>query len=163
MAQNKDKSDEDSPGYDRKSNPFLLSIILIILAVIVLWMGYRFYYTLQPRQYFDHTVTEKEFETVNRIEERLVFWVQASVLVVTIGILVRKFETHRVLFAILFTIVGICMLISANFTYMDNKEIATSFGYEVPARVDMLFVLVIVILIIAFFMLYDLLVDITSK
>ena len=82
-------------------------------------------------------------------------WLTIAVFFITLAIIIKGFERYSIYFSIGFLVTGIIVLVISNIDYLNDRRLITASGLTVRPRMDALFVIVLIAIIISTFMLYD--------
>nr|QBK91205.1 MAG: uncharacterized protein LCPAC202_01790 [Pithovirus LCPAC202] len=131
---------------------WLFWLTLFVIGIIILLMVYFFFLPMSPK---GKLKTEEEFSLVNRIEDTILAWITIATFFITLGIIIKGFERYSVYFSLTFILMGIIMLVMGNINYLGDRQLILRNNFEVPAKLDVLFIVVIIGIIVTIFILYD--------
>jgi len=147
--------------------PNLFWPMLIILTIIIIVLISMFSSTLPyPHDFIPsdkskdrHPLTiDDEFTIINKIENTLLEWLAVVVFLITLAMILRHLDKN-IYFSIFFLTVAIVTSIVLNLDYIQSRRDAAELGYETTWRMNYLFFIVLVIIAIVTFILYDVIKD----
>ena len=145
--------------------PNLFWPMFIILTIIVIVLIFMFTTPLPyPDDHIHSSMREKEYDQVwepdheftiiNEIENTQLDWLRVVVFLITLAVILRTLDKN-IFYSIFFLIVSFVTAIVLNIDYIQNRREAAKSGYETTWRMDYLFYVVILIMVIVAFILYD--------
>lgn len=131
---------------------WLFWLTLFVIGIIILLMVYFFFLPTSPK---NKSMTADEFILINRIEDTILAWITVATFFITLGIIIKGFERYSVYFSLAFILMGIIMLVMGNINYLDDRKLILGKNFDVPGKLDVLFIVVMIGIIITIFILYD--------
>ena len=147
--------------------PRLFWPMLIILTIIVVVLIFIFTSPLPfPDDFVSSDVEGKshplrpddEFTIINEIENTQIDWLRVVVFLITLAVILRSLDKN-IFYSIFFLIVAFVTCIVLNMDYIQNRREAAKSGYETNWRMNYLFYVVLVIMVVVAFILYDIIRD----
>ncbi len=131
---------------------WLFWLTLFVIGIILLLMVYFFFLPTSPK---NKSMTADEFVLINRIEDTILAWITIATFFITLGIIIKGFERYSVYFSLTFILMGIIMLVMGNINYLGDRQLILGKNFDVPGKLDVLFIVVIIGIIVTIFILYD--------
>ncbi len=132
---------------------WLFWLTLFIIGFIILLMVYFLFLPVSNKS--SRLKVEDEFILVNRIEDTILSWITVATFFITLGIIIKGFERYSIYFSLTFLLMGIIMLVMGNINYLGDRQLILQGNFKVPAKLDVLFIVVIIGIIVTIFILYD--------
>lgn len=134
---------------------WMLWLTLIIIGIIVVFMVYFYFQPTSKMKGGQALPNTDEFIFLNRIEDTILAWITLSALFITLSIVIKGFESNSIYYSIIFLLIGIISLIMANINYLEDRKRIIQARLLVPSKLDVLFMIVIVGIVVSILILYD--------
>jgi magnesium-transporting ATPase (P-type) len=132
-------------------------MIGLIIGIVLMFIYFLIYDTDRP----DHDHTDKVSlalrSEIDRVEANYITWIILSTVFLIMTFRVKSFEAGGAMFSVFFMIVSILLFILANVEYLSERKQLFNKGIIVFTRLDYLFAIITLVILICVMLLYDIL------
>ena len=130
-----------------------------ILILFIIGLAVFFMRTLLSTPTPPEEPIKKPRDEIDRIENYIIDWMTVASIFLAAAIITRASEKFTPYYSVLFFSITIAILTSTAVEYLEDRNILSSVGIGIFARLDFFFIIIVVLIIVLLYIIHDELAD----
>lgn len=132
-------------------------MVAVIILIILIFVYISTYGTGRKDKHKTREERLEDLASIDRVEHTYLNWIILATVFLIMTFRVKGFEPASIYFSIVFMIITILIFVIANVEYLYERVDLLEDGITTFGRLDYLFAIVAVVIIVCIFLLYDIL------